>query len=257
MMRVQRIVWTIAAAAMMAISLSAAPAHAADDHRETVREPRAESPSVAAGMELKAASAYVWRGFVPTPSFSLEPEPWVRIGRVTVSSLTDLARPDGRVQVDEHDLTVDYTQTNGKLIWSAGWINYVFPQETEDRHSDEVYAALQFRSYLHPTLHVYEDVHAGSGTYINLAVSHEYRLGRSDLALTPTLAAGYNHQYWIDDSMFSDANAGVSLTIPTPVSGLRLAPFVNYSRSLHRAYGPSRFYGGLGVVIGAEREVEQ
>ncbi|MDE3155285.1 MAG: hypothetical protein KGN76_09285 [Acidobacteriota bacterium] len=252
--------WTVA----LLVLLSAPASHAAEKAAGTPQGRSTETATVAGessgpvtvGMEVKAASAYVWRGFVPTPAFSLEPEPWIRIGEVTVSSMTDLARPDGSMLVDEHDLTVDYSHRAGPVRLSGGWINYVFPQETENRHSDELYAAVALSSYLHPTLRVFEDVHAGKGTYVNLAVSHEYELAR-DWAVTPSLAVGYNRHYWIDASTFSDANVGVTLTVPTPVPGLRLAPFLNYSRSLNLDYTPNRFYGGLGLVIGPERDAER
>lgn len=206
--------------------------------------------SVTAGTEFLASSSYVWRGFQPNGSFSVQPNTWVKIDNLTISSWMNIARRHVEDRpITEHDLTVDYSTTRGAFTWSAGWINYVFPEVETGRYSNEFYAGFSHGSYLNPAFRVYQDVHTGSGTYVNLGVSHTYPVVSSKVTLMPSVAIGYNHKQWIDVSTFSDLNMGLRLTVPGPVKRLWLAPFINYSRSLDRAVLESRTYGGLSVAV--------
>jgi len=209
--------------------------------------------NVTAGTEFLASSSYVWRGFQPNGSFSVQPNTWVKIDNLTVSSWMNIARRHVEHRpITEHDLTVDYSATRGAFTWSAGWINYVFPEVPagqSGRYSNELYAGFSHGSYLNPSFRVYQDVHAGTGTYVNVGVSHAYPVVSSKVTLMPSVALGYNHKQWIDVSTFSDLNLGLRLTVPGPVKRLWLAPFINYSRSLDRAVLESKTYGGLSVAV--------
>jgi len=214
--------------------------------------PPAPAPrfNVTAGTEFLASSSYVWRGFEPNGSFSVQPNTWVKIDNLTVSSWMNIARRhvDHR-PITEHDLTVDYSTTRGAFTWSAGWINYVFPELESGRYSNELYAGFSHGSYLNPSFRVYQDVHAGTGTYVNVGVSHTYPVVSSKVTLMPSVAVGYNHKQWIDTSTFSDLNMGLRLTVPGPLNHLWLAPFINYSRSLDSAVLQSKTYGGVSVAV--------
>jgi hypothetical protein len=206
--------------------------------------------TVAGGTEFLASSSYVWRGFQPNSSFSVQPNTWLKVGNVTVSSWMNIARRHVENRpVTEHDFTVDYSATRGAFTWTAGWINYVFPELETGRYSNEIYAGFSHSSYLSPTFRVYQDVHAGSGTYVNVGVSHTYPVISSNVTLMPSVGLGYNHRQWIETSTFSDLNVGLRLTVPGPVKRLWLAPFINYSRSLDRAVLESKTYGGLSVAV--------
>jgi hypothetical protein len=227
---------------------TAAMAARSDGQPTAPPAPAAPRLQVTAGTEFMATSAYVWRGFVPNASFSVQPNTWVKVGDITVSSWMNVAREHAHNRpVTEHDLTVDYSKTRGNVTWSAGWINYVFPELTVGRHSNEVYVGVAHVSYLNPSVKVYQDVHEGSGTYVSAAVNHAYEVGR--FTLTPNAALGYNHHQWIDVSTFSDLNVGLKLTVPTPIKRLTLAPFVNHSRSLDTSVIPNRTFGGLAFAV--------
>jgi hypothetical protein len=226
------------------------PAAASTSEGQPTAPPAPATPrlQVTAGTEFMATSAYVWRGFVPNASFSVQPNTWVKVGDVTVSSWMNVAREHVQNRpVTEHDLTIDYSKTRGSVTWSAGWINYAFPELTVGRYSNELYVGVAHASYFNPSLRVYQDVHEGSGTYVNAAVNHAYEVG--DFTLTPSVALGYNHHQWIDVSTFSDLNVGLRLTVPTPFKRLSVAPFVNYSRSLETSVIPSRTFGGLAFSV--------
>ncbi len=165
--------------------------------------PPAPAPrfDVTAGTEFLASSSYVWRGFQPNSSFSVQPNTWVKIDNLTVSSWMNIARRHVEHRpVTEHDLTIDYSATRGAFTWSAGWINYVFPEVETGRYSNELYAGFSHSSYLNPSFRVYQDVHAGTGTYVNVGVSHTYPVVSSKVTLMPSVALGYNHRQWIDTS---------------------------------------------------------
>jgi hypothetical protein len=245
----------------LAIALTAIAGPASGQTSSSASEPQppaaaASSPApapkwhVTAGSEWMATNAYIWRGFVPNDSFSVQPNNWIKFGDVTVTSWMNIARRhvEGR-PITEHDLTVDYSKARGAFTWSAGWINYTFPELEEGRYSNEVYVGLAHASYLNPSVRVYQDVHEGTGTYLNVAISHAYPLMRQDVSLTPSVALGYNHHQWIDVSTFSDLNIGLRLTLPTPVRRLSVAPFVNHSRSLDSSVIDSRTYGGLVLAV--------
>ena len=209
----------------------------------------AQTPTpITTGVDLVGTSAYLWRGFVPTDAASVQPNLWMKVGDVTVSSWGNTARPSaGGSMLTEHDFTVDYTRTTGRYVVSAGWINYLFPTVDVGRHSNEFYAGVSHVSFLNPTVRVFQDVQAGAGTYVNAGMSHEFAVGRT--LVTPSVAVGYNRHQWIAESTWSDAVMGVRVKVPTPSKRVMLAPFVNYSRSLASGLFPSRFYGGLGVSV--------
>ena len=202
---------------------------------------------VTKGADLVGSNAYLWRGFVPTDAFSVQPNLWIKVGDLTVSSWGNTSRPTGNGLLTEHDLTVDVTRTRGRYVVSAGWINYLVPGVDTGRYSNEFYAGVSHASFLTPTLRVYHDVQVGAGTYVNASVSHEFAVGR--LLATPSVAVGYNRHQWIAESTWSDAVMGLKVKLPTPSKRLTIAPFLNYSRSLARDLFPSRFYGGLGVSV--------
>ena len=204
--------------------------------------------TIHAGVDMLGTSRYVWRGFLPTDGFSLEPNLWVKIGGLTMSSWMNTTGPSRGGLFTEHDLTVDYTMSIGPFVLSTGWIAYFFPKADSGRHSNEIYAGVAHSSYLNPTLRVFQDVHAGAGTYVNISISHEYPVGKG-VAIAPILSAGYNHRQWIADSTFSDAVIGLRIKLPTPSRHVTVAPFVNYSRSLAREFFPSTVSGGLGVSV--------
>ena len=89
---------------------------AAQSASSTASAPTADvtpTVSVTAGTEWIASSAYIWRGFVPNDEFVVQPNTWVRVGRVTVASwMNVLGTADDR-HLTEHDLTVDYSQQAG------------------------------------------------------------------------------------------------------------------------------------------------
>lgn len=217
------------------------------------RSPEGDSSTalaVTSGVDMVIASAYVWRGFVVVDDVTAQPNVWLKIGGITVASWMNVAstRPNGD-HLTEHDLSIDYTASRGKVSLSAGYVNYIFPDLDRDRVSHEVYAGISHASYFAPSIRVYHDFYVGTGTYISFGASHTYSLPWRDAALTPSVALGYNHHQWIDVSTFSDLALGLKAKVPTPLPRVSLAPFVMWSRSLAGAQFPSRLVYGIGMSV--------
>jgi hypothetical protein len=156
--------------------------------------------------------------------------------------------PNGR-SFTERDLTIDYSRTIGAWALSAGWTNFTFVDVSVDRYSNEVYGSITHESYLSPAFHVYQDVHQGSGTYVSVDVSHEYSLWRAGVTLSPAVSIGYNQRQWIDESTFSDAPLGLTLSVPLMGDRLRVAPAINYSRSLNASLFENHLYGAVTLSV--------
>lgn len=207
--------------------------------------------SISAGGEIGFYNKYLWRGFVLADAASMQPTYWVKFANtVTVSSWMNVSREQLEGPLTEHDLTIDYTKTVAqKWTVSGGWINYVFPGLDQASVTNEVYAGLSHASWLNPTMKMYVDFHEGDGTYLNFSVNHTFALSGNGFAATPSVALGYNHNQWIDESTWSDLNVGVKLNIPTPISRLSLAPALYYSKALTSAGGlEDHVVGGIGIV---------
>ena len=214
------------------------------------QEPADSERSVTGGVDVTVNSAFVWRGFVVCDSTVVQPAAWVAIGPVTVTSWSNIARsaPSGR-RWTEHDLTVDYSWTRGDYTVSAGWINYFFIDQPSERFTNELYVGVSHQGLVEPGVWVFQDVQAGSGTYIlaSLGLTHEFQ--RSGIVLTSTLGLGYNHRLWMDASGFSDTSLTVEAGIPTPVRGLVVRPIVGYSHAFRLPGLASRFTWGISASL--------
>ena len=116
---------------------------------------------VTGGANFDLMSHYVWRGFVLTDSFSFQPTVWGKVGDLMVSSWSSWAEGQDGGPLMEHDLTVDYTKAVGKVTYSVGYINYLFPAVDEGSVSNEIYGGTAFAVPLNPTVKVYFDFHEG------------------------------------------------------------------------------------------------
>jgi len=233
----------LAAAALVVSQVSLAQAADAP-------EPAEHRPVISAGADIGVASDYVWRGFLENRTLSVQPNLWMTLGDVTVSSWMNASRtgPNGR-SFTERDLTVEYSRTVSDWTLSGGWTNFTFVDVSVDRYSNEIYGSIARKNYLSPTLHIYQDVHQGSGSYVSLDVSHEYPVWRSKMTLSPQLSVGYNHRQWIDASTLSDANLGLTLNVPVVGDRLRIAPAVNYSKGLNASFFEDHLYWGVTASV--------
>ncbi len=200
---------------------------------------------ISSGGDIGVISHYVWRGFVLADRVSMQPTYWVKVGDVTASSWMNLAGEQVNGPLTEHDLTVDYSKSFGTYTVSGGWINYIFPGADDDV-SNEIYGGLAVATLLNPFVKVYQDVHAGTGTYVSFGVSQPFALTKG-ITATPTLSLGYNHHQWTDLSTWSDAQIGVKAAVATWSEKITLTPSLFYSKSLNNDLVPNQWYGGIGL----------
>jgi hypothetical protein len=207
------------------------------------------APRVTVGTDIAAVSAYVWRGFVPVPSTSVQPSLFVKAGDLTMTAWSNFASrgPNGEA-FTEQDITVDYGWTRGNAQMSVGYIWYAFPDLDGNQQSHELYAGITAPWRFSPSFRIYQDVGTGRGTYAQASVAHERPLYRT-LRVTASASLGYNHEQWVAGSGWSDLVLGAKVTIPTPQPRVSLAPFLFYSQSLDAERFPSRMFGGLNISL--------
>lgn len=102
---------------------------------------------------------------------------------------------DGKKEWNETDLTLSYTHSVGKVSLTGGYIFYntKYTDETE-----EFFVSAGYDMIGKPTLAVYQDVNAYTGTYVNLSLSHSipvYKEVTLDLGASGAYFAGRN-RYW-------------------------------------------------------------
>ncbi len=199
------------------------------------------------GVDLNVTSQYIWRGFQANSTPSLQPNLWISYRGFTVSSWSNLARrgPNGQ-QWTEHDLTVDYSRTlTRKFSWSAGYINYVFPDLASGDVANEFYGGLRYDGKVSAGLKVFQNAGLSTGTYFQGNVGKSFPLGET-VSLTTSFAVGYNRKMFIPVATFSDAVGSVAVSFPLG-SRMRIAPNVNFSKSLDRGYFRNQWFGGVTI----------
>jgi hypothetical protein len=229
------------------------PTEAVATAEQEVPQQNAEDPEwrwrfLSVGADVGVTSAYVWRGFVLHDSACLQPDLWVKLADLTVTSWVNVrSGVAADNHVNEHDLTVDYSRDVRRLTLSAGWMNYRF-FGNESGQSNEFYAGVRADVFLQPGVQVYRDVGQGDGTYVSLSATEEWPIGTRATGAAQ-VAVGYNNHQYIDVSGFSDIGMTLKLTLPIPSTRMALQPAVTYSRSLMPELFPSRLFGALSVAF--------
>jgi hypothetical protein len=200
------------------------------------------------GGDVALTSAFVWRGFVLHDGACLQPDVWLELSDFTVTSWLNIRRsiPDDS-HLNEHDFSVDYARSAGRITLSAGWTNYRFFGR-EDGHTSELYAGASAEVLLQPGVTVYKDIQMGSGTYVSVSAAHRWPMGGRATA-GAQVAFGYNNHLYIDGAGLSDVAVTLSVSLPVPSARLLLEPRVTYSHSLMPDTFPSRLFGGLSVAF--------
>jgi hypothetical protein len=244
--------------------------------------PEEPAPSVTGGVNVDLFSHYVWRGFVLTDRFAIQPSVFVSTKGLTITSWSSWsstgANDDGAFPgcfdddcpaLREHDLTIDYTKGFGKATMSVGYINYLFPPLRTDAAkaadqvgvTNEIYGGVTFTAPGNPFVKAYVDVdgddldNISRGTYLQFGGSHPIPLAEGKATLTPMASIGYTFKQWNTENDWQDANLGVKVAIPA--GKITITPAVYLSIGLNdgvRAIGygdPSdpdraKLYGGVG-----------
>ncbi len=206
----------------------------------SVLQAQDESP-VAVTFTTAFVNQYIWRGFVLNDTPSMQPGLAVGYKGFTVSSWSNISHtgPNGQSWT-EHDFTVDYTKAIGKHSLSGGYINYAFPDLTEGRYTNELYFGYAYDTILKPSFKVYGDFDDGEGLYYFLSMSHSFALPKG-MSLNPSVGVGLNQGQWIDQTVMSDLNLGMSLSIP--LGHVTLSPFYTHVIGHKTLFGNHPLYG--------------
>jgi hypothetical protein len=190
----------------------------------------------AVGGQVDLVSRYVWRGFdlLPDNHAAIQPSLTIDLGQSGFSlnlwSSFALAQRDTFKYSDEIDLTLSYTfQTAASCEVTAGFIQYGYwfaeDFKFKAHTSQEIYATVAKTDLpLSPQLSVYYDFNLGSGLYVTLGGSKEWKLS-DRVGLTAGGLIAFNSRQYIDKTGFS--NIDIYVRVPLSLGGLTLTPSLN------------------------------
>lgn len=184
------------------------------------------------------ASRYIWRGFdlLPNnqpaiqPSLTLAHEMsglslnvWGSFGVTKRGGTTQLS------QADEIDVTLDYTRSLSDVVdFSAGYVQYLFPNLAGSHTSEEIYAGLAFGVPLSPGISVAYDMHVFTGAYIlgTAAVP----LAGSNVPLSLDIAIGNIIGYDLGTNQSGLAHVDFGLSYALGNEYFSLVPAVHFNK---------------------------
>lgn len=141
----------------------------------------AEEEMPTADLSVSLSSKYVWRGYeLSKDSVVIQPSMTVGYKGFAFNLWGNLdADQDGGLfdeeggNWNETDLTLSYDGSVGMVGYSLGYIYYGL-DGAED--SQELYAGISLDTIAAPSLTIYRDFDAYEGWYINLGVSHSFKI---------------------------------------------------------------------------------
>ncbi|MFH2107531.1 MAG: TorF family putative porin [Chrysiogenia bacterium] len=190
----------------------------------------------AVSAQVDLVSRYIWRGFdlLPDGHAAIQPSLTVDLGKsgfsLNVWSSFALAQRGVFKYSDEIDLTLEYAfkMPEGWEL-SAGVIHYGYwfaeDFKFKDHTSQEVYATVTSTDLpLSPELCVYYDLNLGSGLYVTLGGSQEWKASEK-VNVEVGGVIGFNSRQYIDKTGFSDI--GIYARLALTAGKLTLIPSLN------------------------------
>jgi uncharacterized protein (TIGR02001 family) len=175
-------------------------------------------------LEVAFNSKYVWRGIVVVDDWVAQPSLTAGVGGFSFNVWADYMLTDQnnrKNEIDEIDLTVDYTFELGKFALPLGVIRYTFPNSSA-ADTTELYLGVSYDWIVTPSLTVYWDIDEAHGVYLLGSLDYSLDLPKISDKITWALGAGagigyassdHNDFYYngTDKSGFTDYNAHLSL----------------------------------------------
>jgi len=221
-------------AALIVTGLTAAPVCAQDARAGD------GAAGVSWGGDLTISSSYVWRGDVEDGAPSVQPQFWVQLGDVNVSSWMAVTVAG----VLEHDTSVEVAHSIGVFGLTGGWTNYFSLDTDIERHADELYASIALPARITPSVTVWHGVGATSSRYVEAAISS--RLTARRFALEARMAAGYDRGRAVDRG---PTHVEATLGAEWSHRSVAIHPFITYLASLRGAIA-SRTVWGVQLMVG-------
>lgn len=186
--------------------------------------------------QIDLVSRYIWRGFdlLPGNHAAIQPSLNIDLGKSGFSlnlwSSFALAHRGVFKGNDEIDATVSYAfkMPEGWEL-TAGFTNYGYwfadNFKFRDNASQEIYATVARTDLpLSPQLSVCYDFNLGSGLYVTLGGSHEWKVNEKT-SLDAGWLISFNSRHYIDKTGFSDIDLYVK--VPLTMGKLQLTPALN------------------------------
>ncbi len=150
-------------------------------------EARAADLSVDMDAEIKAASAFVWRGRTLNEDPCLQPYFSIGSGGFSANvwgswNLTDVSN---EWQSSRLDLSVDYTRRFGKHIIRPGFTAYFYHHDPDGNAEDtyECFVSYTYDTLLLPSATLCYDFNGLEGVFIAMSIAHSYALVENKMAL--------------------------------------------------------------------------
>jgi hypothetical protein len=204
-------------------------------------EQRTENSPVSVGLTTEILSRYMFRGFTYSEGSVVQLVPIVTHGNVSLIGFINHDNTSG--DVNEADLTIDYTKQFGKLGLSVGYSYLTFPN-TPLNETQELYLIASLDTPAKPSLKVFRDIDDIKGTYIEAILSHDFDIKGVPLSVAAMLA--YNDHFLREESGFSHAD--LKLAAPLKLTDrLVITPNIRYSHALEKTHFEGMVYGGVSV----------
>jgi len=176
-------------------------------------------------LEVAFNSKYVWRGIVVVDDWVAQPSFTAGIGGFSFNAWADYMLTDEnsrKNEIDEIDLTADYTFDLGKFSVPVGIIRYTFPN-SDVADTTELYAGVSFDWIVTPSVTFYKDIQESNGWYVLGALDYSVDLPKLGDKVGWALAVGASIGYGSDDN--NDFYYGSDKSGFTDYSGYISLPF--------------------------------
>ena len=153
-------------------------------------------------LEVAFNSKYVWRGIVVVNDWVAQPSFTAGIGGFSFNAWADYMLTDEnnrRNEIDEIDLTADYTFDLGKFSIPVGIIRYTFPN-SDVGDTTELYAGVSYDWIVTPSVTIYKDVQESNGWYVLGALDYSLDLPKINDMIGWSLGVGASIGYGSDDN---------------------------------------------------------
>jgi len=230
---------TLLLAATLMLAATVVPASAQDDEGD-----------FSFGWDATFVNQYLWRGFVLNDSPSMQQNLSFGYKGLSVSSWSNFSHATPRGQKwTEHDLTVDYSHSFGKVGVSVGYIWYAFPDVPvgQGNRSHEIYGGVSYDDGLiNPSFTFYRDVDQGDGNYFYLSGGHSWELGKG-VMFNGGAGVGLNNGMWMDNTTIS--NFDLTASVDIPAGKVVFSPFFQQSIGHSTLFGNNNIFGVNMTVV--------
>lgn len=196
------------------------------------------------GARADLLSRYNFRGYTYSDGYVIQLIPSASYRGF---SLVGFINYDGATgQINETDITADFTMQISKFLLSAGYTFLSFPN-TEALDVHEIYVGVSLDTFLKPRIMVFHDFDHVEGQYIEGTAEHNFKINEHELLIKALLA--YNNHFLREESGLSHAQLIVSLPVPL-TDRITITPNMTYSHALETTNFENMFFFGVNVEGG-------